>query len=176
MPAHGLLCLTTKGLYAGHAAMYNRASAPGCHGSIRMEHLANTEGTTTTLLSTRTTLLARKVFDSAGIKRVSRVYGTGGAKRHRSIEAATRLCGLSDRIAMAGIRRPVYGLRFISNPVEVCWAGADPKWRVGQNVDAKEFCRQATDLWRSRWLSKATHRIQDYAVAPSLVRHLKCVA
>jgi hypothetical protein len=43
MPAHGMLCLTTKGLYAGHAAIYNRASAPGRNAPIRMEHLANTD-------------------------------------------------------------------------------------------------------------------------------------
>jgi hypothetical protein len=84
----GMLCLTTKGLYAGHAALYNRARAPGRNAPIRMEHLANTEGTTTTLLSTRTMQLARKVLDATAEKRVSMIYGTGGAKRHRSIEAA----------------------------------------------------------------------------------------
>jgi len=95
MPTHGMLCLTTKGLYAGHAALYNRARAPGRNAPIRMEHLANTEGTTTTLLSTRTMQLARKVLDATAEKRVSMIYGTGGAKRHRSIEAALTLCGVT---------------------------------------------------------------------------------
>lgn len=176
LPAHGMLCLTTKGLYAGHAAIYNRANVPGCDGPVRMEHLANTEGTTTSLLSTLTMQLARKVLEVDGGGRVSMVYGTGGAKRHRSIEAALRVCGLRDGIAMAGIRRPVYGLRFVSNPTEVCWAGADPKWRVNPHVSASEFCIQATELWRKRWIAKARRRIQDYIVAPSLIRHLKQVA
>ena len=169
MPAHGMLCLTTKGIYAGHAAIYNRASAPGSKAPVRMEHLANTEGTTTTLLSTNTMQLARKVLDAASGKRVSMVYGTGGAKRHRSIESALRLCGLSTNIGLAGIRRPVYGLRFAANPVEVCWAGADPTWRIEPHQNGREFCQKATELWRSRWLCKAIHRIRDYAVTPSLI-------
>jgi len=69
--------------------MYNRASAPGGNSPVRMEHLANTEGTTTTLLSTRTMQLARKVLDSAGGKRVSMVYGIFDTRAPRSRTART---------------------------------------------------------------------------------------
>jgi hypothetical protein len=173
LPAYGMLCLTTKGLYAGHAAIYNRATTPGRDTPVRMEHLANTDGTTTTLLSGLTMQLARRVLDAAGGSRVSMVYGSGGAKRHRTIEAAISICGLPARIALAGIRRPVYGLRFASNPVEVCWTGAHPEWRIEPHKKSDDFHQSATELWRGRWLHKATGRIREYAIVPSLVRHLK---
>ena len=173
LPQHGMLCLTTKGLYAGHAAIYNRATAPGRNGPIRIEHVANTEGTTTTFLSKLTMQLARRVLDAAGQTRVSMVYGSGGSKRHRSIESALVLCGLTPRIAMAGIRRPVYALRFVSNPTEVCWAGAEPDWLVAPGQNIAEFCNRATTLWRSRWLNKAVQHVREYAIVPCLIRHLK---
>jgi len=174
IPSHGLLCLTTKGLYSGHAAIYNRAEAPGINGPIRLKHLANTAGITTSLVSTETTVLAKKLLSDPSIdsRKISTVYGSGGAKRHRAIEAATRAVGLPSRLALAGIRRPVYGLSFVRNAAEVIWLGNSPDWLVPISMSARDFSDLAVEQWRARWLDRAISRAQEYALMPSLVRGL----
>jgi hypothetical protein len=178
IPSHGMLCITTKGLYARHAPMYARAVMPGANQVLHLRHLANTGGTTTTLVSDRTAAYARALLggEEQDQMHVSNVYGSGGAKRHRAIEAATIRVGLPARIAMAGIRRPVYGTRFVENPERICWLGESPKWLVHPSSDPDEFCSVATELWRQRWLARAIDRIQDYVLAPSLPAMLRAGA
>jgi hypothetical protein len=169
-----MLCLTTKGLYANHAAIYNRGETPGLSKPVRMFHLDNTDGNTTSLVSTYTTRFARQLLergDGASVH-VSSVYGSGGAKRHRAIEKATVMVGLPKRLAMAGIPRPVYGMKFARNPAAVSWLREDPDWLVDRSETGIDFSRRATVLWRQRWLAKAIDRIRDYAIVPSLTRML----
>jgi hypothetical protein len=175
LPSNGMLCLTTKGLYAEHAAIYNRAEAPGKEHPIRMVHLDNTEGASTTLVSTETTRLARQLLEEPGSEsaRVSPVYGSGGSKRHRAIEKATIQVGLPVNLAMTGIRRPVYGMNFVTNPAAVSWLGEAPDWLVRRPEDRKIFSARATALWRQRWLERAKNRIADYVVLPSMVHLLE---
>jgi hypothetical protein len=175
LPSAGLLCITTKGLYSGHAAIYNRAEMPGARRPLRLQHLANTEGTTTTLISSRTARLARLVVAAVSGDRsaVSQVYGSGGAKRHRAIEAALSACGLSSDMANAGIRRPVYGVSFCSNVGAVVWLGEQPDVLTPVDSSPDQFDREAAALWRAKWLGKACERVSDYIVAPSLVRTLE---
>jgi len=175
LPSKGMLCLTTKGLYAEHAAIYNRGDVPGLLRSIRMVHLDNTSGTTTTLISAQTHQYAKQMLhdDDSSAMRVSDVYGSGGAKRHRVIEKATIDVGLPARLAMAGIRRPVYGLNYVSNAPAVSWLGEEPCWLVDRQESIDEFSERATDLWRQRWLSRAIDRIADFALVPSLIRTLE---
>lgn len=174
IPSHGLLCLTTKGLYSGHAAIYNRAEAPGKTGPIRLKHLANTAGATSTLVSTETTVLAKQLIldPTVGSRKISTVYGSGGSKRHRAIEAATRAVGLPGRLAMAGIRRPVYGMSFVSNATEVIWLGEKPDWKAPIHLSPDAFSELATRQWRDRWLTRAVARAREFALMPSLVRSL----
>lgn len=175
LPSHGMLCITTKGLYANHAAIYTRSEMPGLHAPIRLRHLANTGGITTTLVSDRTTRLARQLLEDPGENqaRISSVYGSGGAKRHRAIHTATIAAGLPPRIAFAGIRRPVYGLKYATNAEAVCWLGDNPVWAISRNENSEAFDQRAVDLWRRRWLRKGIERIQDFAVVPSLGRMLE---
>lgn len=175
LPDYGMLCLTTKGLYANHAAIYNRAEAPGAEHPLRLMHLANTEGTTTTLLSTRTVRLAEKIIEDVdtGSVGVSKVYGSGGAKRHRAIERATIQVGLPARLAMAGIRRPVYGMPFASNRAAVAWLGENPQWLTRHGETREAYAQRAVDLWHRRWLTRAVDRIRDYALVPSMIRILQ---
>lgn len=175
LPSHGMLCVTTKGLYANHAAIYTRSELPGLAAPLRMKHLANTVGITTTLVSDRTTRYARMLLETqAGDRtRVSSVYGSGGAKRHRAIHAATLAVGLPPRIAFAGIRRPVYGVKFVTNPESVCWLNEVPEWLICREEDPTGFCQRAVSLWRRRWLDRAIARIHDYALVPSLPRMLE---
>ena len=170
LPSSGMLCLTTKGLYANHAAIYTRSEMPGTHNPIRFRHLANTDGVTTTLISDRTTRLAKSVLETpSGISnRVSSVYGSGGAKRHRFIEAATISVGLPARIGFAGIQRPVYGALFVENAPSVCWLNAEPTWTVARSMPPDDFCETASDLWRTRWLERASGRVMEYAIIPTL--------
>jgi|GEM_PF-1675225 len=175
LPGYGMLCLTTKGLYAEHAAIYNRSEAPGLLRAIRMKHLANTEGQTTTLISGLTTRFARNLLEepSSDTARVSGVYGSGGAKRHRAIEKATIDVGLPSRLVMAGIRRPVYGMKYVSNAPSVSWLGEAPDWLIKRNESPEEFCKKALDLWKARWLKRAVERVRDYALVPSLIRSIQ---
>ena len=89
MPDHGLLGLTTKGLYPFHSALYNRASVIGPDGTqFPLRKIGETKGATTTLLSSQTARLAQELLDEDSVERVSSKYGTGGAKRHRRLESA----------------------------------------------------------------------------------------
>src|SRR5262249_39370876 len=48
IPHWGLLALTTRGLYPGHSAQYNRASIPGASAPVRIQKIGETSGGTTT--------------------------------------------------------------------------------------------------------------------------------
>ena len=170
LPSGGMLCLTTKGLYAKHAAIYTRSEMPGIPAPLKFRHLANTLGTTTTLLSDRTAKFAKAVVDfQEGLQvKVSSVYGSGGAKRHRFIEAATLASRLPARMPFAGIPRPVYGTLFVKNAEAVCWLNQNPIWTIDRHANDHSFVRAATDLWRKRWLSRAVARCMEYATLPSL--------
>lgn len=176
VPDHGLLAITTKGLYSEHAAIYNRTEVPGSVGPLRLRHLANTGGTTTTLISQRTVRLARQVLadpDRHETSAISEVHGSGGAKRHRIIHNATVTVGLPPRLPLAGIRRPVYGVKLVTNAEEVCWLNEEPHWKIDRHVYGDEFSDRAATLWRERWLQRASVRAQDFAIAPNLVRLLE---
>ncbi len=175
LPSHGMLCLTTKGLYSRHAPMYSRSEMPGRDGVLRFRHLANTDGATTTLVSERTTRLARSLLDARGgdSARVSSLYGSGGAKRHRAIEAATIMAGLSAGTSSAGIRRPVYGALFVKNPEAICWLGDAPDWQVSRDEPSSFFCERAAEVWRQRWLARAQYRLRDYVLLPSHATFLR---
>jgi hypothetical protein len=153
LPDTGMLALTTKGLYPGHSALYNRATVPGTDDrAIILRKLGDTRGESTMLVRERTARLAQRVAERAReTGRVALVYGTGGSKRMRFLESAAIECGLPQRIVHAGIKRPVYGMRFVSNLPEVIWRGAHPEWLVDPVASADEYSRRATQLWRSRW-------------------------
>ena len=157
LPDSGMLALTTKGLYPGHSALYNRASVPGVSGEgVTLRKLGETRGESTMLIGERTARLAQRVAEGArSTGRVALVYGTGGSKRMRFLESSAVECGLPQRIVHAGIRRPVYGMRFLSNMPDVVWRGAIPKWLIDPAVSAEEYSRRATALWRSRWGDRA---------------------
>jgi hypothetical protein len=168
LPSHGMSCLTTKGLYPGHAAIYNRVEVPGLSTPIKMKHLADTDGATTSLLSTRTSNLAKGLIEAIREQQVSTVYGSGGSKRHRAVESAMTAIGLPGKLAMAGIKRPVYGLQFLENPQDVVWASEEPKWNVYRTENSASYNKRATELWRKRWLERASSRCYEYVLIPSL--------
>jgi len=172
LPSHGMLALTTKGLYARHAPMYNRAAVPGTGGPLRLEHITNTEGTTTTLISERTAKLGRLVLSTAtekGIRQVSMAYGSGGAKRHRTIEAAATTTGLPPQIVSAGIRRPVYAVRLVRSPHAAIWTNEDPGWLIRKNESGEQYSARATEMWRRQWLDRAQARAHELAFVPSVI-------
>lgn len=175
LPALGMLCITTKGLYSNHAAIYNRSELPGRDKPLRLRHLANTDGITTSLISDKTTRYARLLLENPNSNkaRVSSVYGSGGAKRHRAIHAAVVKVGLAPRLAFAGIKRPVYGTEFVSNAASVCWLGEEPDWLIRREEGSDSFTERAVGSWRQRWLERASIRVTEYALLPSLVRILE---
>lgn len=170
LPGRGALCLTTKGLYAGHAPIYNRAETPGVQKPVKYEHLDDTAGNTTSLLSSRT---ARFAWAIASEGAVSKEYGSGGAKRHRALEAAAQACRVPLDALIAGISRPVYGIRLANNPTSVCWLQEEPDWRIKRDQEAPAYRDSAVLLWRERWLARAVTRVHEYAHLPGLIDHLQ---
>lgn len=161
LPIHGLLGMTTRGLYPQHSAQYNRASVAGKDGELRLEKIGVTKGETTTLISSRTAKLARKLLahtQAAGS--VAETYGSGGAKRQRVLERASREAGLEEDIVYAGIRRPIYGVRLAANIEEVVWEGLSPRWSVFPGGDG-EYSEEAASQWRQRWLETGIRRIEE---------------
>lgn len=171
----GALCVTTKGLYAGHSSLYNRASLPGTVSNgqtsqLKLLHLANTGGATTTMLSSQTANFAwevnhehakSEIYTKSNVEEgptsVAGDYGSGGAKRHRVLEFAAKLCGIpADKIS-AGIRRPVYGVRLVSNAPSVCWTGCEPNWLVEFPPSA---CRDSGGPPNNQGLTNAERRIR----------------
>jgi hypothetical protein len=175
LPKHGLMAATTKGLYAGHSAIYNRSTVPGRDGRpLKLQWLANTEGNTSTLISTATSDIAKTVSRLMANSKVgiSQVYGSGGAKRHRLLRKTATDTELSGDIVNAAIYRPVYGTKLISNIFETIWLGHKPNWLVDVTRTADEFDLVAVRNWRDRWLARAVERVQDYLLCPSLVEFL----
>lgn len=173
LPHHGMLAVTTKGLYARHAPMYNRAQVPGVRSPLRLRHIQNTDGTTTSFISDRSSRLARLVLEHSpdqARRQVSFKYGSGGAKRHRSIENAARLIDLPADLVSAGIRRPVYALPLVVSPPDVIWRGVAPEWLIRRGENAESYSERAVDMWRKQWLPRAMARASEYAFIPSPIR------
>ena len=156
LPDYGILALTTKGLYPRHSALYNRSVVPGASAVIRLRKIGDTRGESTALLSLRTgRLAARSLAISDDEPTVSSIYGTGGSKRMRLVERAVTALGLPQALVHAGIPRPVYGAKLVSNIEEVVWAGKTPEWVVDRSGDHDVYCVAAATAWRARWLDRA---------------------
>ncbi len=160
LPRHGAVLITTKGLFAGHSAQYNRASIVGLQTSIPLAHVADTVGTTTSLLSDRTARLAELLLrHDADCRAISREYGSGGGKRQRTIESAALSSGLPEGIVHARIRRPVYAASFVSNLPNVALLNEDPQWLIDPDETPASFERRSLAAWRDRWLPVAQRRL-----------------
>ena len=166
----GLTAVTTKGLYSKHSPLYHRSQMPGRDGPLRLLHLANTDGNTTSLLSSTSVSAARALLTARAelAPVISPVYGSGGAKRHRVLETAARQVRLPASVVNAGIQRPVYGASLVTNASDICWAGADPEWAINHEASPEEYATMATELWRSVWLERAVQRVRDYVFIPGL--------
>src|SRR5205823_13924976 len=92
---------------------------------------------------------------------VSLAYGSGGAKRQRTIESAVLALGLPETLVHAGIRRPIYGVPMADNIGRVMWADETPHWTVPRGVTPEEYCQQAVALWRRRWLPNVVRRLNS---------------
>jgi hypothetical protein len=159
-PNWGVLALTTKGLYPGHSALYNRGSVPGIAGDVRLRRIGKTRGTTTTFLGARSARIAQQIMRSLpGQRQVSMIYGTGGAKRQRVLESAVLTAGLPEAFVHAGIRRPVYGLNMVSNLADIVWGSQPPKWIVDPAATAEQYSDSATAMWRQRWFNQVERRL-----------------
>jgi hypothetical protein len=159
LPDFGILALTTKGLYPGHSSMYNRASLPGVESTLPLHKIGETVGTTTTLLSVRTSRLAKRLQAQLITNPVSYAYGSGGAKRQRSIESTLSSIGLPEAIAHAGIRRPVYGVRLVNNLNEIVWLCDKPSWLIDRRASGSAVAARCATAWRTKWLNAARTRL-----------------
>ena len=162
VPRHGALIVTTKGLYPGHSAQYSGVRIPGrAERPLRLDKLGDTSGQTSSHISDRTMRLAMLITNEAS-KAVSRLYGSGGAKRQRTLEQAALIVGLPSAIVHAQISRPVYGVALCSNVGEVVLTGAAPSWLGSPYSDQTvegAYEGAAADLWREKWLSVAERRL-----------------
>ena len=164
LPKSGLLFLTTKGLYPGHSAQYTGVKFPGDSGSvIPLKKLGHTSGQTTSHLSDTTMRLATEFAGRKDVTSISRSYGSGGAKRQRSLEKTVRLLGLPGSVVHAQLSRPVYGVQLVENIREVCLFGEEPVWIAtpfGRRQDPEQYMKEAASLWRHRYAEKVANRIE----------------
>jgi len=159
LPRHGVLLVTTKGLFAGHSAQYNRVTVVGRHGPINLAHVADTVGTSTSLLADRTARLAEALLrHEASSRSISREYGSGGGKRQRTIESAALSVGLNEAIVHAKFHRPVYAVPFVANLPNVALLNEPPDWLIDPSEDDTSFERRSLAEWKSRWLPVALRR------------------
>jgi hypothetical protein len=91
-------------------------------------------------------------FDST----ISKLYGSGGAKRQRFLTEAIRELGLPVELVHANISRPVYGFSFVANLKDVLVFNSEPVWIVRPygECPAHEVEDEIIELWRHRWLDK----------------------
>jgi hypothetical protein len=164
LPNYGVLIVTTKGLYPGHSAQYNKVLIPVEDGKhLGLRKLGDTSGQTTSHISIATSKLAAQYTELAGGNVVSSLYGSGGAKRQRVITGAALQLGLPSELVHAYISRPVYGVNFVSNLDQVVIFNDPPIWKVeptsSMPSDAS-FCERAIELWRTKWGSRAQERVE----------------
>lgn len=162
MPNSGLLMVTTKGLYPGHSAQYTGVKVPGREGTlVPMRKWGDTTGQTTSHISDRTMRIAAALTATDKTREVSRVFGSGGAKRQRTLEQAALLLGLPGRLLHAQVSRPVYGIHLCSNIREVVLFGEPPQFNVRDYKNmtpASSYEAEALAAWRARWLPVVMRR------------------
>lgn len=158
IPNSGLLFITTKGLYPGHSSQYNNVLFPTVDGkSAKLKKLGDTVGVTASHLSDATMKYAvafrnDSKFDST----ISKLYGSGGAKRQRFLTEAIRELGLPVELVHANISRPVYGFSFVANLKDVLVFNSQPDWIVRPygECPTNQVEEEIVELWRHRWLDK----------------------
>jgi hypothetical protein len=154
LPVSGVLMVTTKGLWPGHSAQYNNASAVGASTPLKLKRIGDTQGVTASHVSDRTMKLAESFLSAGRHEGVSREFGSGGGKRQRTIERATTVIGLPQRTAHALIRRPVYAVSLVTNMKDVAVFNEEPQWSAipyARGLDAQAYCDEALAMWRKRW-------------------------
>jgi hypothetical protein len=103
--------------------------------------------------------LADALLSRAGTGRdISRLFGSGGGKRQRTIEAAATMLGLPQRVVHAAISRPVYAAPLVANLRRVAVLNEPPQWLVDPAMDAGAYEAAALAEWRRRWLPVAQRR------------------
>lgn len=163
-PSNGALSVTTKGLFPQHSAQYTGVTIPGATGGLRLEKIGDTLGQTTSQLSDRTMRLAVRTLDGVDNRMVSRVYGSGGGKRQRTLQQAALHLGLPARFVYAAISRPVYEVQLASNIPMIVFANEEPKWLASAyepDLDPRAYESAALHLWRERWLPVAARRLRS---------------
>jgi hypothetical protein len=164
VPRCGAILLTTKGLFPRHSAQYSRAELPGRQDArpVPLRKIGDTAGITASLMSKRTYRLAMALLEQASTSRsVSGVFGSGGSKRQRRIEAAVQELGLPEAIIHPRIKRPIYAAALVSNLQDVCLLNYRPNWTV-PTCAPKDYANDASRLWRERWLRAAERRLNSY--------------
>jgi len=148
LPGTGVLLVTTKGLYPGHSAQYNRVKVPAnSNKQLSLKKLGSTSGTgTSSHISDRTAKYCKKFLELVG-DAVSREYGSGGSKRSRTIHRAIVSLGLPATLSVAQVSRPVYGVQLCSNLTNVVLLNDIPQYLVDPNISPVEYCERVHKNW-----------------------------
>ncbi|MBV9124126.1 MAG: DUF4338 domain-containing protein, partial [Planctomycetes bacterium] len=119
--AADLVFLTTTSLYHVGSSQYERLRIPGpCGKEIRFEHLGQTEGCGSTVLSTETTdFLLQLTVKAEGMRRVNNIFGEGVSPKLRMTRDGLALIGIpQDLVLRHNCPRLIYGVRLASNAYE----------------------------------------------------------
>ena len=164
IPNHGVLLVTTKGLYPGHSSQYSGVQYFGENENIvKLKKIGNTLGQTTSHISDTTVKFANKCIIDNGSAGISKTFGSGGGKRQRTISEALRCIGLPVELSHAYISRPIYAFKLVENLDRVVLFNDEPKWLVekySMNLDSGHYEEQALKIWKDKWMSKIQTRVE----------------
>ena len=156
-----LVFLTTTSLYHVGSSQSERIRIPGpWNREIAFEHLGQTEGFGSTVLSSETTdFLRRLIIESEGMKRVNNIFGEGISPKLRMTRDGLALIGVpQDLVLRHNCPRLVYGVQLARNTFEYL-RGEEDEPAFIFNMQRSEAGTQAVvDHWLQRWFSRRAKR------------------
>ena len=153
LPNFGSLAITTKGLYSGHSPMYKNSVLAWRNGQIKFRHLGNTNGSTTSFISSRSVVFAKKLLQLRH-NQLSNIWGSGGSLKQRILTRSCHEVGLDHNLPFAGISRPVYGCCYVSNIHEIIWCNDQPNWLYDDKETSVGYSDVCYEVWSKKWLNK----------------------
>ena len=156
-----LVFLTTTSLYHVGSSQYERIRIPGPRNrTISFEHIGQTEGFGSTVLTSKTTDFLRKlIIQSEGMKRVNNIFGEGISPKLRMTRDGLALVGIpQDLVLRHNCPRLVYGIRLARNSFEYLRGEEDEPAYIFNLSQSDKGTQSIIDHWLERWFARRAKR------------------
>jgi hypothetical protein len=156
-----LVFLTTTSLYHVGSSQYERIRIPGPKGvEVAFEHIGQTEGFGSTVLSTETTAFLRALtVEKEGMRRVNNIFGEGISPKMRMTRDGLGLIGMpQDLVLRHNCPRLIYGVRLAANALEYLRGEDDEPKYVFPPAKSEEGTRAVVSHWLTRWFAARARR------------------